>query len=408
MGSGASAFFVSQFSLYALVFICFPNAVYRFNDLSLAANIVAEKTDRQRALSSSQEDDLQQVINFCYDSVTCRRYHILAPFQVDNKWQQTGKDWLRRILEWEIEGPKLNCGKCDNCDAYLDRKLANYKELSRDEIDMIEACFKTDLELTASSFVEQVADRLDISRPKAREMVEFLAAAGVLKLRFYSTDSGRDNLSPFLSKSPQIVEDFSWLPPPPAPRVPPKSGIPGLVINSMPMQTEGLEEQSSSYEFDSDSEDDGGGGNVQVDISEQFEGPTPPPSNRPPRNRRFEDDDSFSSSSSEQSDLDDHSRRQRVIDKLRKVVFKQAEVRQLHLRDEQLAGTFKSIVDEVLRREDQYLDEGRLAKIISRHTSSKGQNIQLLGTYISDSEMCGLLIREVFAGLHVTKRVRQL
>ncbi|KAG8792560.1 hypothetical protein FRC16_011357 [Serendipita sp. 398] len=176
----------------------------------------------------------------------------------------------------------------------------------------------------------------------------------------------------------------------------------------MPMQTEGLEEQSSSYEFDSDSEDDGGGGNVQVDISEQFEGPTPPPSNRPPRKRRFEDDDSFSSSSSEQSDLDDHSRRQRVIDKLRKVVFKQAEVRQLHLKDEQLAGTFKSIVDEVLRREDQYLDEGRLAKIISRHTSSKGQNIQLLGTYISDSEMCGLLIREVFAGLHVTKRVRQL
>ncbi|KAG8824057.1 ATP-dependent DNA helicase sgs1 [Serendipita sp. 399] len=386
---------------------------HSFSDLSLAANIIAEKVDNQRFLSSSQREDLQQVINFSYDFLTCRRYHILAPFQVGNNRAQNGEQWLQNVLERQQGIP--NCSLCDNCDD-LQRKRKHFKHLSHQEIVQIENCFKSDMELPKHQLVSQVADNMNYSVLRAKEIVEFLAAAGVLKLEFCSQEGDQDDLRPMLSKSSRLIRDISWLPPPPAPDRITKSGVLKSVSNLASGPEKPIGGESTQEEFDSDTEGDA---NEESDehqhdgIEAVKEMPVSDSSSytriRIPR-RRFEESDSASPSDSAASPdfhPDDLGKPQKLVDEFRKVISKQTDVQRLHLTPEQLTGIIEAIIRETTRREDQYLDEDRLANIIERCTSSKGKKIQLLGVHISQRDICEHLIREVFAGFHVAKRVRQ-
>lgn len=146
-----------------------------------------EQLNGERKLTYEQQGEIQRVLSYCNDSLSCRRVHILDPFENES----IKDDWLRNLSKFRQNG--VNCKACDVCDhhAHQDRKKS-FKMIDTKHLKAVENAFQNDPEQTIKTLASRMCSMTGIGLTvfQAEGILESLAAAGYLKIRFKYTGKG--------------------------------------------------------------------------------------------------------------------------------------------------------------------------------------------------------------------------
>jgi hypothetical protein len=156
--------------------------VYRFSDIRTIANIIAHSTPQgERKLIPSQIDDLRRVLTYCNDSFSCRRTHILDPFEDDSVG--TGGQWLQNLRTTKLD--LRDCDKCDVCEERNTRLEGEwFEKINEKYLTAVDEAFRNDFETSVSTLANRVCavEGIRTTVRRAEETIEYLVVAGYLIL----------------------------------------------------------------------------------------------------------------------------------------------------------------------------------------------------------------------------------
>lgn len=327
---------------------------YNFSDIARVASVVAEEVtlasgDKTRELSHEQRESIQQVVNLCLDVRSCRRQHIVAPFADRKPTQFSGPQMKIYSTQAHTLSKNGNCEACDVCD--MRENCVTPEEISS-ELHIIEEQLQRDYSVPKHELVRRVAKALR-NESRARVLVEYMAATGVLALDFECQLSKWMQLRPMIGlRTVKLDRVLHWMyPKPPVPR-PRRHRPPGLTTQPL------MDEDAKSIEDDDydESEDvlnmlqepsqDGADMSMDADDEGQFSKPysqdsiPDPPSKSAQRLPRFREE--YEPGNTTDTDVEDQV--EEVFKQLKQFARRTSDLRTVS--DQGL----RSIVDEWQRR----------------------------------------------------------